>query len=204
MIAKGKDTIRVNHRTTVGNELRYKRFLLDTIHWDEGVIEGAKYVTMLNMLHSTTFTYYTVYNDRPSLDENCALKGLDLRRKWYREHSKLEPDTSKPCSVLEMMVALAMAIDETVFDFDIGPRNHIWFWNMIKNLGLSGFTDDKYFENPDKFINDFYTIISNFMTKRYLKNGKGGLFYIRGYQGDIRDKDIWMQANEWLIKNNLY
>ena len=43
----------------------------------------------------------------------------------------------RPCSVLEMMIALSMRCEEQIMDDpDIGNRTGQWFWDMIDNLGL--------------------------------------------------------------------
>ena len=92
----------------------------------------------------------------------------------------------KPCSVLEMILALAIKCEETIMDNPkYGDRTLQWFWSMLKNLGLAYMTDERF---DKKIAND---ILYNFMERRYEPNGKGGLFYIPNY-------DIWSQLGIYL------
>lgn len=44
---------------------------------------------------------------------------------------------NRPCSVLEMIIALAIRLEEHIMDDpDIGNRTGQWFWDMIVSLGL--------------------------------------------------------------------
>lgn len=46
------------------------------------------------------------------------------------------------CSVLEVMIALALRMEEeTMASSEFGDRTNQWFWYMIVSLGLSGMTD---------------------------------------------------------------
>ena len=102
------------------------------------------YTKLLKHLHNKEYTYVI------DMDGNRAQDGLDLRR-----HFAFEDDYSpaivtkalinRPCMVLEMMVALAARCEVTIGD-DIryGDRTHIWFWNMIKSLGLTSMNDARY------------------------------------------------------------
>ena len=48
--------------------------------------------------------------------------------------------------------------------------------------------------NSDKVID----ILRCFLNRRYSPNGQGGLFTVNNYDGDMRDIEIWYQANIWL------
>lgn len=69
----------------------------------------------------------------------------------------------------------------------IGNRTGQWFWGMITNLGLGSITDDQF----DKRYVD--TVVTTFLSRKYERNGKGGLFTIRGCNRDLRKIDIWKQ-----------
>jgi hypothetical protein len=93
-----------------------------------------------------------------------------------------------PCSVLEMMIALAIRCEETIMDDpDIGDRTRQWFWGMIINLGLGGMTDANF--DPD-FVDDS---VLRFLNRDYEPDGRGGLFTIRNCHRDLRDVEIWYQ-----------
>lgn len=119
-------------------------------------------------------------------DYNRMLDGFCLRQRYYG------PIALEECSVLEMMVALAKRIDDDIlYDYEIGTQTEKWFWMMIDSLGLSGMTDDSFDENT------VTRIIYNFMDYNFAPDGKGGLFYVPGYNGDIREMEIWYQMTKF-------
>ena len=92
-----------------------------------------------------------------------------------------------PCSVFEMMVALAQRCEAVMDDPKIGDRTGQWFWGMIASLGLNGMSDNHY---DEKYVKD---VINRFLDREYEPNGKGGLFTIRNCEHDLRDVEIWYQ-----------
>lgn len=145
---------------------------------------NVSYTKLFALLHDIDFDFY-IYND-----VNRARDGVDLR---YRFAMKLDDESitdilDGPCSVLEMMVALAIRCEETIMDDTrYGNRTSQWFWNMLSNLGISYMTDDRYDEKVA--IEKIY----DFLERRYEPNGKGGLFYIRNCEDDLRNVEIWTQ-----------
>jgi hypothetical protein len=134
------------------------------------------------------------------MDSNRAEDGIDLRYRFGYENSiddeliELYLDT-KPCSVLEMIMALAIRCEESIMDNPaIGNRTGQWFWNMIVNLGLGSMHDG----NFDEFKADY--ILHRFMNHEYDRDGKGGLFTIPNCKHDLRTTDIWYQAM-WYLDN---
>ena len=139
---------------------------------------------LLNHLFNTEF-YYIL-----PMDENRAEDGIDLRYRFAYEYGidNSEVDSDIPCSVLEMMVALAFRCEETIMDdLDFGDRTGQWFWNMIVSLGLGRMTDEYY--DPDK-VDD---ILKRFLDRNYDRTGKGGLFTIPTCKYDLREEEIWYQ-----------
>jgi hypothetical protein len=131
------------------------------------------------------------------MDGNRAEDGINLRYRFGREYSY--PDAMieayldiRPCSVLEMMTALAIRCeDHLMSDPDIGDRTGQWFWNMLVNLGLGPMDDAKF----DRYQVD--RILERFLERRYERNGKGGLFTVNnGF--DMRGTEIWYQMNYYL------
>lgn len=147
------------------------------------------YRKLFTYLHDTEFTYFVPY------DENRAKDGISLRYRYciYHECEALECYLDGPCSVLEMMVALAIRCEERIMaDPEKGDRTAQWFWEMISSLGLSSMTDYNFNE---RFVND---VIRKFLNREYMPNGKGGLFTIRGWDRDARDAEIWHQLMAYL------
>ena len=94
------------------------------------------YQKLLRELHRIEFTYSI------PMDGNRAEDGVDLRYRFGYENGYSSSMVStyldnRTCSVLEMMIALAIRCEEHIMDDpDIGNRTGQWFWNMIVNLLL--------------------------------------------------------------------
>lgn len=149
--------------------------------------KNVSYRKLLERLHSINFRY-TIPNDR-----NRASDGKNLRYSFaVAEGCEDNPEMiteylEGPCSVFEMMVALAQRCESVMDDPKIGDRTGQWFWGMIANLGLNGMTDNRY---DEQYVND---VINRFLDREYKSNGRGGLFTIRNCEYDLRDVEIWYQ-----------
>ncbi len=143
-----------------------------------------------------TELFYTEFTWTIDMDENRAVDGIALRTRFEQE-TDCRCDWTEfehPCTILEMMVALAVRCEEHIMDdFECGDRTDEWFWAMISNLGLITYTDDRFNEHRVK------TIIQRFLNREYAKNGRGGLFLVHDMRwGDMRDAEIWYQMNWYL------
>ena len=153
--------------------------------------ERISYRNLLSLLHQIEFTFFV------GNDINRAKDGVDLR---YRFATLYEDDSimdilDGPCSVLEMMVALAIRCEESIMDDTrYGDRTGQWFWDMMSNLGI-GLMYDDIFDN--RIVEEK---IYNFLDRNYEPDGKGGLFYIRGCKEDLRVLEIWTQLC-WYLDN---
>lgn len=157
-------------------------------------VSSVSYDKLLRLLHRVKFR---LVNPK---DRNRAEDGTDLRFRFAkREHvSKndvLEWHDEIPCSVLEMMIALAIRAEEQIMDDpQVGNRTTQWFWGMVSSLGLNQMTDDNF---------DLITargIIERFLDREYSPDGRGGLFTIRDCDYDLRDVEIWTQLCWYLDK----
>lgn len=130
------------------------------------------------------------------MDENRAKDGLDLRYRFCVDHeclSDIKKIDYKPCSVLEMMLALAIRCEETIMDDPCyGDRTAQWFWSMVGSLGLRCMTDDHFDAEYTK------TVIDKLLYREYCSNGEGGLFIIDDPPKDLRDVEIWNQLSWYL------
>lgn len=151
---------------------------------------------LLHRLHETEFIFSI------EMDSNRSSDGIGLRRRYAESLTEEEPEIEKivgslsgPCSVLEMMLALAARCDESIMDDpQIGSRTKQWFWSMIASLGLNGETDIRYDENR---VDE---ILSRFLHRQYEPNGSGGLFTIKDCEEDLREIEIWYQMCRYLDK----
>jgi hypothetical protein len=123
-------------------------------------------------------------------DENRAADGIALRYRYCSNYGYEDLDyyLDGPCSVLEMMVALAIRCEETIMDDpDIGDRTGQWFWGMLVNMGLGAMDDSKY----DRRVVDI--AVDTLLDRTYEPDGKGGLFTVKHCDQDLRTVEIWYQ-----------
>lgn len=180
-------------RRTSPFEERTKQEYFD---WMINLVGGNRYagrvtfVHLLESLHDTEFVY-TIHRDKNRYED-----GISLRYRFGCDNN-CEEDAERyltgPCSVLEMMVALALRCEETIMDDpSIGNRTAQWFWSMVTNLGLGSMYDSRF----DKRIFDMH--MYKFINHKYDRDGKGGLFTVRNCKYDMRDEEIWNQLNWYL------
>ena len=167
------------------NELKKEYFeWLYYLVCDKRFSEQNSYRKLFEHLHNTEFVYFI------SMDDNRAKGGIDLRYRFgcsigYKDISEY---LDGPCSVLEMMIALAIRCEEQIMDDPAyGDRTGQWFWGMIVNLGLGAMTDNRY---DEKRVDD---ILDRFLSRTYEPDGKGGLFTVRNCDVDMRKVEIWKQ-----------
>jgi hypothetical protein len=98
----------------------------------------------------------------------------------------------KPCSVLEMLVALSMRCEETIMSDGECDRTGVWFWSMLNNLGLTEMDDSHFNERKA------YDIIQRFLDREYSYYGEGGLVTVKNPGGDMRTAEIWYQIMWYL------
>lgn len=172
------------------NELNnlYFDWMYQLVSNDERYSGRLSYRKLLGLLHDTEFTYTM------ETDGNRYEDGVNLRYRFgykNRVGSAVIADylDDRPCSVLEMMIALSIRLEEHIMgDPDVGDRTGQWFWDMIVNLGL-GLMDDAGFYK-DKALKN----IRRFLDRNYERNGKGGLFTVDRCRYDLREIEIWYQA----------
>lgn len=169
-------------------ENEYFDWLCDQVCRDRFSKE-VSYKKLLTRLHDTTFTYII------PRDRNRAEDGKDLRYRFGLccgiPHA--EDYLDGPCTVLEMMVALAIRCEENIMDDpEYGDRAPQWFWGMITNLGLGPMTDSNY---SRQYVDD---CIWRLLNRQYDPDGKGGLFRVRNCKYDMRKVEIWYQLNYYL------
>lgn len=142
------------------------------------------YRQLLMHLHNTVFRYSIRGDLNRAEDGKCLRERAGVR-------------FVEPCSVLEMMVALAIRCENNIMDDTrYGDRTSQWFWEMIKSLGLNHMDDTNY--NKDT-VDD---IIERFLERNYRPDGRGGLFTVRGCEYDLRNEEIWTQMCWYLNSIN--
>lgn len=163
--------------------------------WLVGIVCDPKhkiknYYSLLHHLYLTEFTWII---DR---DENRAAYGLDLRKEYEYQtgdiygYGEIDELLNGSCSLLEMLVALAIQCEDIMFDGT--NRTNKWFWIMLENMAIDDCTEQDYDSN---YVDDRIDILLN---RTYERNGRGGLFYIRNCKEDLRKVEIWYQCS-WFL-----
>lgn len=155
--------------------------------------EGMSHRHLLKYIHDIEFFYVL------DMDSNRAEDGMDLRHRFAYDNEYPYGTVerylgNRPCSVLEMMIALALRVEEQIMDDpEYGDRTGQWFWNMISSLGLGGMTDERF---DKRYVDD---VIYDFLYRQYSPDGAGGLFTIHDKtKPDMRDVEIWYQCMWYL------
>lgn len=136
------------------------------------------------------------------MDENRAEDGKYLRYLYSLERvekgrvtaEEVDHALSGPCTILEFLVGLAKRIEDDIMynaESD-GSKIDVWFWEMIRNLGLEKYDDAHYNEVEIK------DIVTRFMLRKYPKNGSGNIFKIGQKNGHwTKNIEIWEQVQLW-------
>ena len=175
------------------NEIKvgYFSWLIDQIS-DTDTPDVMIYTNLLSYLDSVNFEYLM------PLDGNRAEDGIKLRCIYaekfeYDSAAVIDILNERPCSILEMLVALSKRCEDTIMhNSDHGDRTAIWFWEMITSLGLLEMDD----MNFDVNIADY--ILDRFLNREYSPDGRGGLFTIPNCTKDLTKVEIWYQMCQYL------
>lgn len=175
----------------------YFIWLCETVCVD-GRYSDETYWTLAEILWGTEFTYIL------DMDADREADGVALRRR-YRSCGGSDIYTG-PCTVLEVLVALAGRMYDILDELDGEDKTPMLFWLMIDNLGLSNYSDTAFSDYPDRaglFERRIRKRLHAWLYRHINYNGEGGLFPLRNPRYDQRDIDIWYQANAYMIENNL-
>ena len=160
-------------------ELReeYFKWLCDFVFDAQHMARGLSYNKMFSFLFDTPFRWTM------PMDENRAADGIELRYRYGRETRMPEPIIAsclddRECSMLEMMVALALRMETQIMDNpDVGNRVGQWFWDMVVSLDIN-MPDSRFdYGRADASIR-------RLLEHTYKRNGEGGLFTIRDSRKD--------------------
>lgn len=140
---------------------------------------GRSYNNLIHFLNNKEF----VVDHNVSRDKNRASDGIQLRREYFGEGYP-----TLPCTVLEMLIALAIRIDSEYTGDPGEPKPGVIFWEMVNNLDLT------HTNNPGR-------ILDRFMMREYEPSGRGGLFPLKHPTSDQRYVEIWYQMMSYVMEN---
>lgn len=147
------------------------------------------YFKMLEQLFFKEFVWFI-----PN-DDNRAEDGRQLRYEFLEQSRGIRAEDiwlEQGCSMLEMFIGLSRRLS---FEADGEPRD--WFWILIKNVGLFGYTDRLILDKHQKEIDE---ILDRIIWRQYDSNGQGGLFPLKAAQQDQRDVELWYQLCAYLLE----
>lgn len=152
---------------------------------------ARSYWKLLRQFYTTRF-YWSIRND-----DNRAADGVDLRYEFLLEKDIGDPDPywlELDCSVLEMLVALSRRVS-----FESSGTPSAWFWKLVQNLELSRYTDDIHEISIGEEVDE---VLDRLLSRKYERNGVGGLFPLRTDHGDQTRVEIWYQMSNYLLEGD--
>ena len=178
------------------NEIKtdYFHWLCEIICVDQG---ADSYWYLARALHNISY-FWTVPND-----DNRGLDGLRLRDEYLDNNgfdiSVKSPLGYTPCTMLEMLIGLAIRIEETMAEAGTDDNTPKWFWEMIQNIGLDDCTDANFVGHYGE--GKVAVTIQMLLEREYKRDGRGGLFPLQQTKKDQRKVEIWYQMSAYLVEN---
>lgn len=168
----------------------YRNWLVETV-------DGDDYRILFDVLYDVEFVW-TIPDDA-----HRASSGRYLRER-FESVSGMECDpewVEWPCSLLEMLVALAMSMEGVLYDpDDASTTTEACFWEIIDNLGLSRFDDDFLLSAPQGAYDMIEDICDTALGREYMPNGRGGFFPLAHPRQDQRSVSIWHQMQDYILE----
>lgn len=159
-------------------------------NWLRGLVEepDLSFNTFFELAWATAYEFFV-----PN-DDNRATDGIDLRIRFERESSVVLPDLEE-CRLLEFFIALAIRMNETVYNNEDPDRVCDWFWELMENIGA-----DAHKQN----LSVLAIIFRRLNRREYHDDGtNGGLFPLENPRKDQRDVEIWYQMMAYLMENRI-
>jgi hypothetical protein len=131
-------------------------------------------------------------------DDNRIEDGKDLRQE-FADQAKLknidETWMRLGCSMLELIVGLSRRLS---FELEGEPRD--WFWHLIHNIGLDGYTDSYV---PKSHTSEHIdSILEQLIWRTYHSDGHGGLFPLVDPHEDQRKVELWYQLSAYVLERS--
>lgn len=155
---------------TIADE-RYYHWLINQVAIEN---KTRTYKEVLRCMYDTEFVWLPhVWND-----ENRIEDGKELRNEYGIDRE------FKPCSVLEVMIALSRRME-----FIVGGTAPGWAWQFLLNLELDKYHDPLTLRKH----NEVGDILHALVWRTYKTDGTGGFFPLQDPDGDQTQVEIWYQ-----------
>lgn len=172
-----------------GDEDRY-------FEWLKTLVDNPKNPNLLLRNQKALFILYSrAFLVHPSvpMDKNRMYDGLELRERFVQETGRYKYRFDDECSVLEVIIALAIRCEETIMGDNVNDKSYKWFWKMINMMGIKDCQDSSYINR----------MIDNLINRDYdFDGGNGGLFHIDNPRKDLNRTELWYQMC-WYLNNVL-
>lgn len=165
---------------------------LQYLIWRGGLQRYVKYGRLFEIMHDINF------NCILERDDNRYDDGVELRDEYTIPddyYDFINEFMNRPCSVLEMLLGLAIRVDDEFIGDPAEEHPEIFFMEMIKNLGLDRFKGDRYRDV------DVVKIVLRWINREFEKDGRGSPFPIKYDCRDQRYLEIWDQMNVYISEN---
>lgn len=150
-----------------------------------------KYNWIFHILHNKNFRFII------ERDDNRAWDGIKYRdiyvenNIFIKDLKEVNIFMNKDCSVMEMLIGLAIRIENEYIGDPSDEHPEDLFFIMISNLGL--------LDAEDNFEVNF--IIDKWLDRRFTKTGKGSPFPVKKDKRDQRKLEIWDQIISYINEN---
>lgn len=159
---------------------------------------GKEHSMLARTLHNQEFVSL-VKNDENRIEDGKVLRRIFEDETLFDDYRCLD---KKGCSVLEMLVGLAIRMETILEDPAEGDRTIVWFWEMLDNLKLSEYTDYAIkYSNTVDIKEEIARKIANFVNRKYSRSGDGGVFPLKNAKKDQRKVELWYQLSAYLLEN---
>lgn len=162
---------------------------LQHLIWRGNLQKFSKYSKLFEILHRIEFTWII---DR---DDNREADGIDLREDYNIpiEYTNEECNNfmNHWCSVLEMMIGLAIRVDYEIIGDPSEEHPEHFFMKMIRNLDLLRLKEER----------TIIKIVNIWLNREFERNGRGSPFPVRNDRRDQRKLEIWDQMNSYISEN---
>ena len=161
--------------------------------WLRGLVEKPSpfYHILFDM------AWATIYEHHIPNDINRAVDGLELRERFELESSLKLPDLGE-CRMLEFLIALAIRLNESVYDYNNPNLTPYWFWVLIENLELDEYDDYYPFNKIHSHIEQIFIRLNR---RLYTTSGYGGLFPLEAPKENQQEIEVWYQMMAYLSEN---
>lgn len=167
----------------------YLRHLIWRCHLEK----FRQYSRLFEVLHNTDFKWLI------HRDQNRYEDGVELRDEYAGEMGSYSMEVAEAffdrnCSVLEMMIALAIRVDDNIIGDPDEEHPEVFFMEMLKNLGLDRFKNNKF------NLQDVIDIIDRWLSREFDRDGFGSPFPVRYDHRDQRKIEIYDQMNSYIYE----